>query len=105
MVPAILATAFVQAIRKKFCYAQKHFIDMLQTRDHCSLQIERILRGLMLFLLTPLPRVLHCKTVMAVGPHSLRPCFLYQSSCIVETFCGCSEGWLSADCMFDFPTW
>lgn len=41
MASAILFTAFVQAIqKKKFCYAQKHFIGMLQTCDHCSLQIK-----------------------------------------------------------------
>lgn len=60
--------------------------------------------ALSLFLLTCLPWVLHCKTVMAMGPHSLQLCFLYLPSSIVKIFCGCWEDQFLADYTLEIPT-
>lgn len=111
MVSAILSIAFVHTIQESFVTLRNILLTCCKAvitppyKSNATLAEGWILCGLMLFLLTPLPWVLHCKTVMAMGPHSLQPCFFYQSSCSVKIFCGCSEGWLSADYMFETPTW
>lgn len=92
MVSAILFTAFVQAIQKSFVMLRNILLACCKPviappyKSSATLAEGWILRGLMLFLLTPLPWVLHCKTVMAMGPHSLQPSFCISPAVLLKSF-------------------